>query len=85
MYKVRFREVIGFASLVFVAALPIAGCQSLGSFTPAQLAAVNCVLASDGATVVAVIKPGMALPANGLAKVGCDAGTQIGSIIGAGK
>lgn len=64
----------------------LAACsQTLGGFTPVQLAAVNCVLAQDGATVIAIAKPGLAVPANGLAVVGCDAGTQIGAIIGAGK
>lgn len=60
----------------------LAGCQSL---TAPQVAALNCVLASDGATVVAIVKPGLALPAAGLATVGCQSGTQIGQIIGASQ
>lgn len=57
---------------------PCSGCQSL---TAPQVAALNCVLASDGATVVAIVKPGLALPAAGLATIGCQSGTQIGQVL----
>jgi hypothetical protein len=72
-----FRNLAGLSALMV-----LAGCNIAGLTAP-QVAAVNCVLASDGATVVAIARPGLALPAAAGAKVGCDAGTQLGQIIGA--
>lgn len=56
MYRVRLREVIGFVSLVFVAALPLGGCQTTGanlSLTPAQDAMLVCLVANVGSTISA--------------------------------
>ena len=58
----------------------------LSGCTPAQLTAtaqLNCALASDGATVVAIVKPGYSAPANAASVVGCAAGTQIGQALAA--
>ncbi len=76
----RKLDIVPLGAIVLIA-LQIAGCQS-GGLTAPQVAALNCVVASDGATVVAIVKPGLALPASGLATIGCQAGTQVGQIIG---
>lgn len=68
--------------LPVLAAASLGGCQSL---TPQQTGQLVCVLASDGATVAAVYKPGVAPKASATAQVACDAGTQVGAILGASK
>lgn len=80
MYTIRLRDVVGLMALVFIAALP--ACSPSQILAGAQL---NCALASDGATVVAVLKPGYAAPANAASVVGCDAGTRIGAALAATK
>lgn len=58
----------------------------LSQCSPAEIqsaAVLNCALAADGATVVAIARPGLALPASAGAKIGCDAGTQIGDALSA--
>lgn len=78
------RDVFLIPGLLLVTA-QLAACQMSGGITAPQVAALNCVLAKDGATVVAVVRPGLALPAGAVAVVGCDLGTQVGAVIGASK
>lgn len=57
----------------------------LAACSPAQLQAganLNCALAADGATVVAIAKPGYAQVAAAGSTVGCTAGQQIGAALG---
>lgn len=79
--NVSFPAIALHLGLLGLCAIPLSGCQSVGSITPSQVAQLNCILAADGATVVAIVRPGLALPANGLAVVGCQTGTQIGQIL----
>lgn len=58
----------------------------LSACTPQQInaaATLNCALAADGSTVVAILKPGYAAPSNAAAVVGCTAGQQIGAALAA--
>jgi hypothetical protein len=74
--------------IVFAVFGVIWGMLALAGCTPSQLdaaAKVNCALAADGSTVVAIIKPGYAAPANAAAVVGCDAGQAVGAALGSVK
>lgn len=64
------------------AALALAG-PLPGCYSPQQAAALTCVLASDGATVAAIYKPGVAPKATASAQVACDAGARVGAILAA--
>lgn len=59
----------------------LSGCQTTGGITPTQAGQLICVLASDGATVAAIVKPGVSVPAGLGAQVVCNAGTQVGAIL----
>ena len=67
-------------------AVAIAGCQTI---TPAQQAAIFCVVAADGSAIaVAATKGGAqatAQRAQGASVVACSAATQVGQIISAQK
>lgn len=69
------------------AGLALCGCQSINanSITPAQVGAVTCILASDGATVVGIVRPGVSIPANAAAAVLCDASTRVGQAVTVAK
>lgn len=67
-------------------ALPLLGL--LAGCSPAQIQAganLNCALAADGSTVVAIAKPGLANVAAAGATVGCNAGQQIGAALATAK
>lgn len=56
-----------------------------GCMSGQEAAQLNCALAPDLATVVAIVKSGYAAPANAAAVVGCAAGTAIGASLPVAK
>ena len=72
-------------AFILVAALGLSGCAQLQSLTPAQQAALFCVIAADGTAIaIASTKGGAQATATtikGASVVACSAATSIGQVL----
>lgn len=83
--KKGFKYHVGLIVIALGSATLASGCQSFGSLTPTQVGQLTCILASDGATVAGIVKPGVAVKAGAGATIACDGATQVGQILGSVK
>jgi uncharacterized protein YceK len=71
--------------LVAVAATVLVGCQSVGSLTPAQQAALFCAVAADGTAIAVSLTKGgaqaSAQKAQGASVIACSTATTVGQIV----